>query len=103
MHQLNHCSMFVVYFISLLYNINSLKLNGSVMLSAVPNFLKSMDVFNVHRIPHVYRFINIMCLNFSINKFSIKAMLSKVKGRYFHQSKYVSVIIYADFIALTFL
>jgi hypothetical protein len=60
------------------------------------------DVFNVHRIPHDYRFIDVMGLNFFNDDFSIKSTFLKVKGRYNHQNKFAYVIIFVNFINVNF-
>jgi len=45
----------------------------------------------------------ILCgLHFFRNKFSIKSMVLKVKGRYIHQNRFAYVNIFASFIACTF-
>ena len=49
------------------------KINDCNILKAFPNFLKVKEVFIGPRFSHVYRFIDIMGLNFFIDKFTIKA------------------------------
>ncbi len=65
--------------------------------------MRCFYVFNVHRIPHDYRFIDIMGQNFFNDKFSIKSTFLKVKGRYIHQNRFAYVIIFANFNDVNFL
>jgi hypothetical protein len=69
-----------------------LKINVSIILnkSLPKDFL--CDVFNVHRIPYDYCFIDIMGLNFFSDRFSIKSMFLKVKRRYIHQNRFALLI-----------
>jgi hypothetical protein len=72
-------SIFFYKFIGLIINI------AIILNKSLSQDFYLCDVFNVHRIRYDYRFINFMGLNFFNNKFSIKLMFLKVKGRYIHQ------------------